>query len=279
MTRHPPRKRSRRISAMGYAPEPDLFIRTGGEQRISNFLLWQLAYTELYFTDTLWPDFDAAALDAAIASYRSASAASAAPASRSQRAEPGTRPPESAARRADRSRRPSLIAALLRRCSSLAGVAWARSCSWSLLARRCCGVGAPVPACATAAARVLARSALSARRSGCCPAPARAPSAALAASCVAAAFSGSCVAPLWLARRRTPAALAAARAGGHGSCSWPAWLALVVLARRCPWLLLVLACSSGSPTPPPISPAALRAGASSRPRSARARPGRASRRR
>jgi undecaprenyl diphosphate synthase len=57
--------------SMNYAPEPDLFIRTGGEQRISNFLLWQLAYTELYFTDTLWPDFDAAALDAAIASYRS----------------------------------------------------------------------------------------------------------------------------------------------------------------------------------------------------------------
>jgi len=56
--------------AMSYAPEPDLFIRTGGEQRISNFLLWQLAYTELYFTDTLWPDFDAAALDEAIASYR-----------------------------------------------------------------------------------------------------------------------------------------------------------------------------------------------------------------
>jgi len=56
--------------AMSYAPEPDLFIRTGGEQRISNFLLWQLAYSELYFTDTLWPDFDAAALDAAIASFR-----------------------------------------------------------------------------------------------------------------------------------------------------------------------------------------------------------------
>jgi undecaprenyl diphosphate synthase len=56
--------------AMSYAPEPDLFIRTGGEQRVSNFLLWQLAYTELYFTDTLWPDFDAAALDLAIASYR-----------------------------------------------------------------------------------------------------------------------------------------------------------------------------------------------------------------
>jgi undecaprenyl diphosphate synthase len=55
--------------AMSYAPEPDLFIRTGGEQRISNFLLWQLAYTELYFTETLWPDFDAAALDQAIGSY------------------------------------------------------------------------------------------------------------------------------------------------------------------------------------------------------------------
>ena len=48
--------------SMAYAPEPDLFIRTGGEQRVSNFLLWQLAYTELYFTDTLWPDFDEAQL-------------------------------------------------------------------------------------------------------------------------------------------------------------------------------------------------------------------------
>ncbi len=56
--------------AMSHAPEPDLFIRTGGEQRISNFLLWQLAYTELYFTDTLWPDFDPAALDRAIVSYQ-----------------------------------------------------------------------------------------------------------------------------------------------------------------------------------------------------------------
>ncbi len=56
--------------AMAHAPEPDLFIRTGGEQRISNFLLWQLAYTELYFTDTYWPDFNAAALDDAIASYQ-----------------------------------------------------------------------------------------------------------------------------------------------------------------------------------------------------------------
>ena len=55
--------------SIAYAPEPDLFIRTGGEQRISNFLLWQLAYSELYFTDLLWPDFDAAALRAAIASF------------------------------------------------------------------------------------------------------------------------------------------------------------------------------------------------------------------
>jgi undecaprenyl diphosphate synthase len=56
--------------AMSYAPEPDLFIRTGGEQRISNFLLWQLAYTELYFTNTLWPAFDRTALEAAILSYQ-----------------------------------------------------------------------------------------------------------------------------------------------------------------------------------------------------------------
>jgi undecaprenyl diphosphate synthase len=54
---------------MSYAPEPDLFIRTGGEERISNFLLWQLAYTELYFTDAFWPDFDDKALDLAISSY------------------------------------------------------------------------------------------------------------------------------------------------------------------------------------------------------------------
>jgi undecaprenyl diphosphate synthase len=57
--------------AMAYAPEPDLFIRTGGEERISNFLLWQLAYSELYFTDTFWPDFSPDSLDTAIASYQS----------------------------------------------------------------------------------------------------------------------------------------------------------------------------------------------------------------
>jgi undecaprenyl diphosphate synthase len=56
--------------AMQHAPEPDLFIRTGGEQRISNFLLWQLAYSEFYFTDVYWPDFNAAELDRAFASFR-----------------------------------------------------------------------------------------------------------------------------------------------------------------------------------------------------------------
>ena len=52
-------------------PDPDLFIRTGGEERVSNFLLWQLAYTELYFTATLWPDFDQNSLDDAINSFKS----------------------------------------------------------------------------------------------------------------------------------------------------------------------------------------------------------------
>ncbi len=51
-------------------PEPDLFIRTGGEQRVSNFMLWQLAYTELYFTDTLWPDFNEQSMVEAIQSFK-----------------------------------------------------------------------------------------------------------------------------------------------------------------------------------------------------------------
>jgi undecaprenyl diphosphate synthase len=58
-----------RHMALAYAPDPDLFIRTGGEVRISNFLLWQLAYAELYFTDCLWPDFDEAELDKAFADF------------------------------------------------------------------------------------------------------------------------------------------------------------------------------------------------------------------
>lgn len=56
--------------SLGDAPEPDLFIRTGGETRVSNFLLWQLAYTELYFTDVLWPDFNRQALQQALDSFQ-----------------------------------------------------------------------------------------------------------------------------------------------------------------------------------------------------------------
>lgn len=55
--------------ALAHCPDPDLVIRTGGEQRISNFLLWQAAYSELYFSDALWPDFDEAALDMALNEY------------------------------------------------------------------------------------------------------------------------------------------------------------------------------------------------------------------
>jgi len=58
-----------RALALAHVPDPDLLIRTGGELRISNFLLWQLAYTELHFSDVLWPDFDASHLDAAIAAF------------------------------------------------------------------------------------------------------------------------------------------------------------------------------------------------------------------
>ncbi|KPF44826.1 UDP diphosphate synthase [beta proteobacterium AAP121] len=55
--------------AMAFAPDPDLFIRTGGEMRISNFLLWQTAYSELFFTECLWPDFGLTEIDAAFAAY------------------------------------------------------------------------------------------------------------------------------------------------------------------------------------------------------------------
>ncbi|MGK6306346.1 polyprenyl diphosphate synthase [Variovorax sp. DT-64] len=56
--------------ALSHVPDPDLFIRTGGEQRLSNFLLWQSAYAELFFSDRLWPEFDEAALDEAIEAFR-----------------------------------------------------------------------------------------------------------------------------------------------------------------------------------------------------------------
>jgi len=55
--------------ALAHTPDPDLFIRTGGEVRISNFLLWQAAYSELVFTDCLWPEFGVAELDSALAEY------------------------------------------------------------------------------------------------------------------------------------------------------------------------------------------------------------------
>ena len=58
-----------RYTALSFAPDPDLFIRTGGEMRISNFLLWQVAYSELFFTECLWPDFGAQHIDAALAAY------------------------------------------------------------------------------------------------------------------------------------------------------------------------------------------------------------------
>ena len=58
-----------RAMALAHVPDPDLLIRTGGEQRISNFLLWQAAYAELYFSDKLWPDFDELAIDQAIADF------------------------------------------------------------------------------------------------------------------------------------------------------------------------------------------------------------------
>jgi undecaprenyl diphosphate synthase len=63
-------ERLARFMTMSYAPDPDLFIRTGGEMRVSNFLLWQVAYAELFFTDCLWPDFGAPEIDAALDAFR-----------------------------------------------------------------------------------------------------------------------------------------------------------------------------------------------------------------
>ena len=58
-----------RNMALSYAPDPDLFIRTGGEMRVSNFVLWQSAYSEFFFTECLWPDFGEAEIDAALQTY------------------------------------------------------------------------------------------------------------------------------------------------------------------------------------------------------------------
>ncbi len=57
------------VLSLAHTPDPDLFIRTGGEQRVSNFLLWQLAYTELYFTEVLWPDFSEQEIQKALTAY------------------------------------------------------------------------------------------------------------------------------------------------------------------------------------------------------------------
>jgi undecaprenyl diphosphate synthase len=62
-------RRFAQATSLGELPDPDLFIRTGGEYRISNFLLWHSAYTELYFTPTLWPDFGAEEFRHALAEY------------------------------------------------------------------------------------------------------------------------------------------------------------------------------------------------------------------
>jgi undecaprenyl diphosphate synthase len=63
-------ERLARYMALSFAPDPDLFIRTGGEMRISNFMLWQSAYSEFFFTERLWPDFDESDIDAALQAYR-----------------------------------------------------------------------------------------------------------------------------------------------------------------------------------------------------------------
>ena len=242
----------RRYLAMSYAPEPDLFIRTGGEQRISNFLLWQLAYTELYFTDTLWPDFDAAALDAAIARTAAASGASAAPASSSPRRS-GPRSPEARSSPRASSPRWSLLAALLaalfllppRALAALIGAAivlcaaheWARLCRLHERAAALC-VAAP-------SAASLACFALVARR------PCDAPAAVRRARAVLARRSRR--PGLASAAARRAAALSCAgglrwcwcRPGSRWSCCEPLAGAAAVLALV--WVADIA----------PISPAAL----------------------
>ncbi|MDO9606511.1 polyprenyl diphosphate synthase [Hydrogenophaga sp.] len=80
------------VMALSHVGDPDLLIRTGGELRLSNFLLWQSAYTELYFTDCLWPDFDAAELDKALADFAGRQRRFGLTAEQSALAEPATAP-------------------------------------------------------------------------------------------------------------------------------------------------------------------------------------------
>ena len=268
---------------MSYAPEPDLFIRTGGEQRISNFLLWQLAYTEFYFTDLLWPDFDGAALDAAIDSYRKRERRFGR--TSEQVAGGGARrlmTPAAGAMLARRASSPrwSWFPPCWRRCSSCRRAAWAlvalgrdragAAHEWARLAglppplraafaRRPCSCSA-LALLLCAAARLCARLA---RRDG------------VAGLRLAALF--------WLAGRAAVAdrALAHALRSPHGrrsasSCSWARgwrWSNCRRARRGSCWRRWR---SSGSPTPPPISPAARSAGTSWRRWSAPARPGKAS---
>ena len=234
-------RRSRRYLALAYAPEPDLFIRTGGEQRISNFLLWQLAYTELYFTDTLWPDFDAAALDAAIASYRSASGASAAPAS-------NCRPQPTEARHLmlmtrGHHRASCCWQSLLRRAVRLPPFALRRSIAGRALVSRRRASGS---SCAGSASRrrlpFVGASLLGARLlfvPRCCwsrrgwPAPSsRVACGAWRSLVLAARRAAVGLPPLAAARRRLLVALA------DGSCSSAASSRSSQLQARSPWLVL-----------------------------------------
>ena len=256
---------------MSYAPEPDLFIRTGGEQRISNFLLWQLAYTELYFTDTLWPDFDAAALDAAIASYRS----------RERRF--GRTSEQLAAVEARRGRLTRLRERWPRGIGT-AAVLIARAARRRCSCCRAPGVRAADGADRRASAAASGRALCGARRGrgrGSTPRP----------PCSASRAASSGVerrAPVFAASRRRsgsspcPRGCGAACEPQHARGARRPRASSCWCRRRSPWwrcsrgdALLRARRSSGSPTPAPTSPAGAGAGASSRRRSAPARPGKA----
>ena len=258
---------------MSYAPEPDLFIRTGGEQRISNFLLWQLAYTELYFTDTLWPDFDAAALDARdrLVPQPRAALRPHQRAARSREARRGRL--KGAARRTHRHGRGPDRRAAGRAVPAAAARARGRCRRSSLLVAaatsgRACAALERARGARAVAAAVGARAVLAARSARACS---RRCSRWPALFWVAASRRSGCGAACAAGPARS--ALRRGRLRRAGSARASRMVALRA-ARAC----CSCSCSSGSPTPPPISSAAPGAGASSRPRSARARPGKAWRR-